>query len=371
MIVNEISLTHFKNYENLKISFHPSLNVFVGKNGMGKTNLMDGVYFIAFCKSNFQRQDRNIVTHNLSYYRIESNLTAISGKIIDFRAVVEIGKPKRISINQSEYDRISHHLGLIPLIIIGPNDIHNLLAGSEERRKLIDSCICQIDKPYTRQLIEYTRLLKQRNSYIKSLLSIDQVDISLLESFNHQMAGRAKDIYLTRQKFIDTLNPSFSSIYQAISNQAEHAQLRYISQLENSDFLDLCKANLKKDLILKRTSAGIHKDDLELALDGKPLKTFGSQGQLKSFVLALKLAQYHYLKKIGSEIPVLLLDDIFDKLDRTRVKSLIQYLIEHTAGQIFITDTSEDRVSSILQELNESHKVFEIESGKIKSEYEK
>lgn len=371
MIVNELRLSFFKNYKKLDVAFHPKLNLFVGQNGMGKTNLMDAVHFTAFCKSNFQRQDVKIATHNESFYRIESNLLSDKAQPIDFKAIVELGKGKRISLNQVEYDRISHHLGLLPLIFIGPNDIYTLLQGSEERRKLLDSCICQVDKNYTTKLIEYTQLLKQRNAYLKSLDRPDHVDMTLLDSFDTQMEGRANLIYEVRNSFVSELSPQFSTVYQGISNGAEESALSYKSQLSTSTFIELCKSNLKKDLILKRTSTGIHKDDIDLLLDDRSLKTFASQGQLKSFVLALKISQYEYLQKICAETPILLLDDIFDKLDRTRVKNLIVYLIEKEKGQIFITDTNQDRVSSILEELKVSHRVFIIEDGAVKSTYEK
>lgn len=365
MIISSIKLRNFKNYAEQDVQFHPEVNVIVGSNGMGKTNLLDAVYYCAFCKSNFQKQDKNVTQHDKAFFRLEAKLIPISQVPMQLKIIVEASKSKKVTLNQKEYDKLSDHIGMIPMILITPGDIQTLLDGSDDRRRLMDTCISQIDKPYLQQLIGYNRLLKQRNAYLKSLDDPRYVDKELLISFDNQMEDKAKFIYEKRSKFVDHINPELQSIYKNLSSGVEEVSLGYRSQLEEGDYLIRCEQHRDKDLQLRRSTFGVHKDDLILQLNDKSLKVFGSQGQLKTYILALKIAQFNYLKKHGKESPVLILDDIFDKLDGQRVRNLISFLLENSLGQIFISDTSLTRSSDILEELNYQHLVIQIENGQV------
>lgn len=330
---------------------------------MGKTNLLDAIYYLSFCRSNYQHQDGNVVRFNESAFRIEGTYKKGDDKTIKVAAKIKIGKTKKVSVNDKDYKKLSDHIGLLPLVMITPDDIQSLKEGSEERRKLLDTCISQYSKPYLAALVKYTRVLKQRNAYLKSLIDRRSVDHTLLDSFDEQLLGPAKTIHNHREEFLEKFNPIFEDVYQYLAKGHESMKCKLKSHMNDHGFEELLKTAREKDLILQRTSVGPHKDDLKIYMNDRVMKTFASQGQIKSGILSIKLAQYKLLFEINQEKPILLLDDIFDKLDRSRVEFLLEYILQNQFGQTFITDTHSTRVSDILEKKNQAFSKFEIVDG--------
>lgn len=332
---------------------------------MGKTNLLDAIYYLSFCRSNYQHQDGNVVSFREKAFRIEGQYKKRDEKLIKVAAKVKIGKSKKVSVNDKDYKKLSDHIGLLPLIMITPDDIQSLKEGSEERRKLLDTCISQYSKPYLSALVKYTRVLKQRNAYLKSLIDRRAVDHTLLDSFDEQLLGPAQMIHTHREEFLDKFNPIFEDVYQYLAKGHESMKCKLKSHMHEQEFKELLKGAREKDLILQRTSVGPHKDDLKIYMNDRMMKTFASQGQIKSGILSIKLAQYKLLYEINQERPILLLDDIFDKLDRSRVEFLLDYILQNQYGQTFITDTHPSRVSDLLEKKNQPYSKFEIIDGTV------
>lgn len=361
MALKSLKLTNFKNYESLTIEFSPQLNCFVGKNGMGKTNLLESIYYMCMTKSSFGTNDRQVVMQGADFFRIEGKLSN-GDKIV---AKVVPGKQKQMERNDVAYSRLSEHIGLLPVVMIVPDDTQLVSDGSEERRRLIDNTLSQLDGKYLTNLIAYTKVLKQRNAALKEMGKNRYFDPELIKIYNDQLLAPAAYIHEARQRFVTEFQPVFQKYYEVISNEAETVAVLYASKLSESSLADLLLENLEKDRILQRTTVGIHKDDLKFIINGNPLRRFGSQGQLKSFVLALKLAQFDFLKKEKGKLPFLLLDDIFDKLDRFRVAQLVGLLLDEDFGQIFITDTHENRLEQIVNEYAADYRKFVVEEGRI------
>ena len=363
MYLKNIYINHFCNLEEQELEFHPELNVFVGNNGMGKTNMLDAIHFLALTRSNFSRLDTFSVRHGESFARLSGQFLV---KEKPHQIVVKlnlIGR-KQVEKNGKAYDTLSEHIGQYPLVMIAPKDNVQILESSAERRKLLDRIIAQTNQGYLQDLIRYNKLLDQRNALLKSD-SPQSVKRDMLMTYSERMTPPAINLYEERMLFIESLEPVFSDWYSRIAGNAEQASLFYQSQLADNEFMELAKENLEKDLILKRSSTGIHKDDIRFSLNDTDISHFASQGQLKSLVLAFKLAQFEYLKRNTATTPVILLDDVFDKLDRIRVKQLVDLLFEEKLGQVFISDTDYQRIQHTFAASAFSYKVFMLENGKV------
>lgn len=331
---------------------------------MGKTNLLDALYYLCMGKSYFVPNDRYLALHGTDFFRLEGHFLR-EGKPEKVVAKVIPGKKKELERNDVAYSKLSEHIGFLPVVIIIPDDTLLATEGSEERRRFLDNTISQLDPVYLRHLIQYQKVLRQRNAALKQMAESGRFQESLLEVYDLQMQAPGLYIYDKRQEFIDAFNPILAKVYQLISGGAETAHCRYRSALQKeADLLELLRQTRDKDRIMHRTTNGLHRDDLVFHLDDYPLKRFASQGQLKSYILALKLAQYELIKQHKNHSPLLLLDDIFDKLDHSRVDHLLALLLEGDFGQIFITDTDQKRVSQMIESKNSAYQEFLITRGK-------
>lgn len=362
MELQRFTLTHFKNYTYQLIECHPHWNCFVGKNGMGKTNLLDAIYYLAVGKNYTGLPDTYLAQHDADFFRLEA-LFRIQEKNEKIVAKVIPRKRKVLERNDVPYERISEHLGLIPVVYIAPDDTDIVKEGSEVRRKFLDNTLSQINRQYLQQLITYNRILKQRNTMLKQFAEAQTFNSSLIRVYNEQMKEPAQYLFQQRKSFTDRFNEILVKVVSKLSSENESVTCEYQSSLHDGSLIDQLVAAEDKDRHLARTTVGIHKDDLRFRLEELPLKRFASQGQLKTFVLALKLAQYDLLKEEKKELPLLLLDDIFDKLDRSRVENLLEYIQQHDFGQVFITDTDPDRIVSILNDFNLNYKKYTIKNG--------
>lgn len=361
-----LKLTNFKNYEAQTLQLSAKLNTFVGKNGMGKTNLLDAIYYLCMCKSHFGINDRFVVRHGASFFRLEGiflkneKKETIVGKVIP-------RKRKEVERNKLVYKRLADHIGFIPVVMIAPDDTQLAKEGSEERRRFLDNTICQMDAIYLQKLIKYNKILAQRNKLLKQFGEASVFDPLLIESYDQQLTEPATYICKKRQEIAKLFVPIFKQYYGVISGHQEEVSCIYQSKLIDTDFKTLLRQQREKDRILQRTTIGIHRDDLIFSINGFSAKRLASQGQLKSFILALKLAQYELLRQQKGVTPLLLLDDIFDKLDASRVEHLLELLIEQKEfGQVFITDTHKDRIMKIVTGFGTDFRQFEIEAGSIK-----
>ncbi|MFN7116970.1 MAG: DNA replication/repair protein RecF [Saprospiraceae bacterium] len=362
MHIEQLKLTNFKNYEQQSIVCSPQVNCFVGLNGMGKTNLLDAVYYLCMTKSHTGLTDSNVVRHGADFFRLEA-LFQKDGKRDKIVAKVMPRKKKEFERNDVPYPRLADHIGTYPVVIIAPNDTSIILEGSEVRRRFLDNTLSQLDPLYLRALLHYNKILEQRNALLKQFAERRSYNESLLETYNAQLIEPAQLICNKRQEFITSFCKILQDIYQFIAMQRESIDCQYESKLIDTSFAQLLAESVEKDRALQRSTTGIHKDELDLKINGYSAKQFASQGQLKSLVLALKLAQYEILRREKKMQPLLLLDDIFDKLDKTRVSQLLKLLLEKSFGQIFITDTDEHRVTEIVEQLNTPYQKFKIDNG--------
>jgi len=363
-VLKQLTLTNFKNYALERIAFGDSLNCMVGRNGMGKTNLLDAIYYLCMGKSYFAQNEAQIALHETDFFRIEARID-LEGKEEKVVAKVIPRRQKVFERNEVPYKKISEHVGTLPVVIIAPDDTQIVTEGSETRRRFLDNTLCQFDPAYLQQLIVYDRILDQRNALLKRLADQPGADRSLLRVYAAQLVPPAEAIHRARTAFVQNLRPVLQSVYEKISGGREIIDCQYQSQLDEADFAGLLQQKEEKDCILQRTTVGIHKDDLVFAIGGRPLKTYASQGQLKSFVLSLKLAQYEWLKAAKNMLPFLLLDDIFDKLDADRVAMLMELICTGVYGQVFITDTDENRVANIAEARGMDYCKRVVENGMI------
>lgn len=363
MFLNKLKLTNFKNYEEAEFSFSNKINCFIGNNGAGKTNILDAIYYLSFCKSYFNSIDSQNILHETPFFAIHGNYHKNNNGGDTISCIQKRSYKKQFKLNDKEYDRLSDHIGLYPLVMISPYDRDLINEGSDVRRKFIDSVISQFDKLYLDDLINYNKALLQRNVLLKKFAEKHYFDQSSLEIWDEQLIKYGDKIYNTRKAFLTEFEPLFQYYFEYISNGKEKVSVLYDSHLSEQTFEDLLQTSLEKDRITRYTNVGIHKDDLSLQIEDYPVKKFGSQGQQKSYVVAMKLAQFEYTKNIKGFKPVLLLDDIFDKLDDIRVKQIIHLVSENSFGQAFITDTQRERVEKIFKQVNIDHKIFEIIDG--------
>ena len=365
MPLERIILTNFKNYAYQQLDCSPQLNGFVGLNGMGKTNLLDAIYYLCMTKSHFTNSDRYVVQHEAEFFRLEG-IFSIDGQQERIVVKVQPGKKKQIERNDRPYERFTDHVGFLPVVLMAPDDTRLALEGSEERRRLLDNTLSQLDAHYLQHLLLYNRLLKQRNAYLKNADGRQPFRPALLATYDRQMEEPAAAIYARRMAFAEKYRPLFQTYYGAISGERETVDLEFRSQLSAGGSLaELLATVREKDRLLQRSTLGCHRDDLAFFIEGAPLKRFASQGQLKSFVLALKLAQYELLRQEKNTPPLLLLDDIFDKLDEERVRHLLALIIQRDFGQVFITDTHADRLCAVLEAAGAEFRMFEVSEGRV------
>jgi DNA replication and repair protein RecF len=359
MYLKKISLFNYKNFSEANFDFDNKINCFVGKNGIGKTNVLDAIFHLSYGKSYFNPLAIQNIKHGEEFFVIEGEFE------IKQRAEIVIcslkkGQKKILKRNGKQYDKFSEHIGFIPLVIISPADRDLIVEGSETRRKFIDTVISQLDSTYLNQLIQYQKTLSQRNALLKYFALNQVFETDTLSIYNHQLDELGKIIFEKRKEFLADFVPIFNKHHQTITGSAETVQLVYESQLMEKDLLQLLQENINKDRILQYTSAGIHKDDLSFEIDHYPIKKFGSQGQQKSFLIALKLAQFEFVKKNSGENPILLFDDIFDKLDESRVGKIIEMVNNSDFGQLFISDTHPERTEAIIKSTHQSYKIFNL-----------
>ncbi|MBP6812568.1 MAG: DNA replication/repair protein RecF [Saprospiraceae bacterium] len=362
MLLDRLILTNYKNYESQAIDFSPRLNCLTGLNGMGKTNVLDAVYFLCLCKSHSGLNDRNLVRHGESFLRLEGHFSLADeqAKVV---AKYQNGDRKIFERNGVAVERLSYHVGQFPIVMIAPDDVSLVQDGSEDRRRFLDTTLSQISTEYLHNLLTYNSLLKQRNALLKSFFEQRHFDSDLLESLDRQMPRPASVLFEHRKNFVARFKPYFADFYAAISGSREQVDVEYQSELEKEGMAALLTHSIEKDRILQRTTVGPHRDDLLLLMDGLLLKKFASQGQLKSYLLALRLAQYEVLRQQIGQPPILLLDDIFDKLDENRVRQLMGLLIERDFGQVFVTDTQRSRIEAVVSSFADDYKIFEVENG--------
>lgn len=365
MWLKNISLLNFKNYEESSLDFSPNANAFTGENGAGKTNLLDAIHYLSLCKSYFNPIDSQHIKLGTNWFMVQGTFDRTDQEDI-VACSLKKNQKKQFKRNKKEYSRLADHIGIFPLVMISPNDSFILLDGSEERRRFMDNVISQTDNQYLDTLIRYNHVLLQRNQYLKSASETGVLDLNLLEVYDLQLVEIGAHIFQKRQSFMESFLPYFREHYQYLSDGAEEVSLSYSSTLSSEDFRTLLRESVHKDRTLGRTTQGIHKDDMLFVIhEDLPLKKFGSQGQQKSFLIALKLAQYSFLKEKKGFSPLLLLDDIFDKLDQKRTTKLMQMVSDDSFGQIFITDTDAIRIQQIFKEINKPIRIFGVDQGAV------
>jgi len=362
MYLEHLSVVNFKNYRELSLGFSPGVNCFVGHNGAGKTNLLDAVYYLSFCKSYFNSFDNQNILHNEDMFVIQG-IFQKDGKTEEIYCAQKRNDRKQFKRNKKDYGRLSEHIGLLPVVMISPTDIELVIEGSEVRRKFVDSILSQVDSAYLDDLIEYNKVLLQRNAMLKKFYESRSWDKTLISIWDEQMIAKGSNIFKKREAFTKEFSTLFNSIYAEISGSRETIELKYSSQLLEDDFASLLTKSESKDRAVLYSTTGIHKDDWLFFKEGYSLKKFASQGQQKSFIIALKLAQFFFLKKHYQSPPIMLLDDIFDKLDEERVSYLINMVTGPEFEQVFITDTNQNRMKELLEKKDKEYKIFPISQG--------
>ncbi|MEN8248932.1 MAG: DNA replication and repair protein RecF [Bacteroidota bacterium] len=364
MIFNNLTLFNFKNINSALLEFSPEINCLVGKNGMGKTNILDALHYLSLGKSAFNPVDTANITYDQQAFSVKSKLQR-SDSMHELLCSVQFGKKKTLKVNQKEYEKLSEHIGFIPVVMISPNDISLINNGNELRRKFFDATISQQDKVYLQNIVRYQKALKQRNSLLKYFSENMKVDQSRLEPFDNELLSLGEEIYKTREVFLRTFTEQFDTLYKKLSNEHERVEIIYESEWQSDNPKEKFKQAIKRDLALQRTTVGVHRDAYHFNIDGKPIRRFGSQGQQKSLIVALKIAQFETLKAVTKLTPALLLDDIFDKLDDERMRILLNMVCDHSFGQIFITDARPERTKAMLAENELPARIFEIKDGEI------
>lgn len=362
MIIKKLSILNYKNIAEAELELSPKLNCLVGNNGEGKTNLLDALYYLSFCRSANTNIDSQIIRHEENFFMLQGTYESENGDEELVYCGMKRGTKKHFKRNKKEYRKLSEHIGLLPLIMVSPSDAVLIEGGSEERRKLMDVVVAQYDRNYLDSLNRYNKALMQRNSLLKLET---EPDGSLLDIWEEQMAHEGELLYGKRRDFIESLSPLFQEIYQRISGDKEKVSLCYVSHCQRGPLLDVIRCDRAKDRIMGYSLHGVHRDDLEMMIGDYPMKREGSQGQNKTFVTALKLAQLLFLKSKVGTAPLLLLDDIFDKLDANRVEQIIRLVGTEDFGQIFITDTNREHIDKILESSGADYCLFEVREGNI------
>jgi DNA replication and repair protein RecF len=365
MHLKELSVINFKNYEQAELSFCNGVNVFVGLNGAGKTNLLDAIYYLSFCKSFFNPIDSQNIRHNEQFFVVQGEFDKEEQQL-NIHCGIKKGQKKSFKRNKKEYDRLADHIGLLPLVMISPVDSELIYDGSELRRKFIDGVIAQYNRPYLDHLMSYQKAVQQRNALLKKFNEQRYFDGDALEIWNMQLEQFGVPIFEARKAFLKEFIPLFQEYYELISGGKERVRLDYDTKLNDTPFHVLLEEAKDKDKALGYTSVGTHKDDLKFLIEDQPIKKFGSQGQQKSYLIALKLAQFTFIKQVKKITPLLLLDDIFDKLDKNRVRALMELVSDQTFGQIFVTDANKQRINDLFEGIDTELKIFPVEDGQVK-----
>ncbi len=370
MYLKKISLLNFKNYLEAELEFSRHINCLTGNNGEGKTTILDAIHYLSFCKSFFNPVDSQNILHDAPFFLIQG-IFDDSGKDDEIYCGLKRNQKKQFKRNKKEYARLADHIGLYPLVMVSPADSELVTEGSESRRKFIDSVIAQFDRDYLENLISYNKVLSHRNALLKQIADSGKFDIDALEIWDVQLINYGKKIHERRNNFINNFIPIFQKYYELISGGRENVGIVYDSHLNEKSFEEALSLAINRDRAMQYTTVGIHKDDLEFTINGHSLKKYASQGQQKSFLIALKLAQFDFIKNIKQITPILLLDDIYDKLDDLRVKQLMELVSSTNFGQLFITDTHPTRLSNLFSATEADYKVFKISNGQIKLESSK
>jgi len=361
MVLDRITIINYKNIREATLELSSKINCFIGNNGEGKTNILDAVYYLSFCRSASTSIDSQVICHDGDFFVLEGEYSNETGGAEHVYCGMKRGMKKHFKRNKKEYKRLSQHIGLIPLVLVSPSDTLLIEGGSDERRRLMDVVISQYDSTYIEALNRYNKALQQRNTLLKM---DDEPDGQLMDVWEEQMAQAGEIVYRKRDEFVSRLVPVFQSIYSAVSNGREQVAVNYISHCQRGPLIDVIRRDRHKDRAVGYSLHGIHRDDLELTLGGYALKREGSQGQNKTFVIALKLAQFGFLSRTSSATtPLLLLDDIFDKLDAFRVERIVRLVSSEEYGQIFITDTNREHLDKILHNSTFGYKLFSVENG--------
>ena len=356
MLLNTISIINYRSLSTVELELSPKINCFIGCNGVGKTNLLDAIYYLSFCKSAISPSDSQHIKHEEPFFMIQGAYLSDNGIHDEFSCGLKRGEKKQFKRNKKSYDKLSEHIGLVPLVIISPADHELIAGGSDERRRFMDVVISQYNKEYLHSLIRYNRALTQRN--------VDsEIDPEMMELVEQMMATEAYKVYECRKEFVEKLIPIFQQFYQEIAGKEEAVSLSYRSHLADYSLAEMLAASRYDDRRVGYTTKGIHKDELVMQLNGYAIKKEGSQGQNKSYLVALKLAQFDFLHRCSGETPILLLDDIFDKLDSRRVEQIVKLVSGERFGQIFITDVNRDHIDTILDCTDGGYKLFEVTDG--------
>ncbi|TAJ15664.1 DNA replication/repair protein RecF [Marinilabiliaceae bacterium JC017] len=367
MHLKQLHLINYKNLEQAELEFSPGINCFVGENGAGKTNLLDSIYYLSFCKSYFSAIDSQNIKHDESFFMMQGIYERHEEEETIYCGIKRQQK-KQFKRNKKEYSKLADHIGLLPLVVISPSDEQLIGEGSDQRRKYIDGVVSQYNKSYLEHLMRYNRALVQRNALLKKMREERISDYSMLELWDEQLINLGEKIYNQRLAFIEELVPVFKHYYAFISGGREVVELQYKSHYKRGEFREQLVESRDRDIILGYTTKGIHKDDLELLLGEYSIKKIGSQGQKKTFLIALKLAQYEFLVQHSGLKPILLLDDIFDKLDEGRGNRLIQMVAEDKFNQIFITDTRKAHLEEFITATGKAYKMFNVTNGAVNPE---
>lgn len=368
MVLQNISIINYKNIVTANLVLSPKINCFIGCNGEGKTNMLDAVYYLSFCRSSSNPIDSQVLRHEQDFFVLQGQYISDFGDTENIYCGMKRGSKKLFKRNKKDYRRLSEHIGLIPLVMVSPSDTILIEGGSEERRRLMDVVISQYDHEYIEALLNYNKALIQRNSLLKM---DEEPDIELMKLWEEQMAEQGEKIYDKRTMFIQKLIPIFQEFYNKISESKECVSLNYISHCQRGSLLDVIQRDRSKDRAIGYSLHGVHRDDLEMTINDYPMKREGSQGQNKTFVIAMKLAQFDFLRRTGNgSVPILLLDDIFDKLDASRVEQIVNIVSSDRFGQIFITDTNREHLDRILQNGHMNYKIFSVVNGDVKEREE-
>lgn len=363
MVIKKISILNYKNIAESELTFSHKINCFVGHNGEGKTNVLDAIYYLSFCKSATNPIDSQLMRHDQDFFMLQAAYEFENGDEEQIYCGMKRRQKKRVKRGPKEYKRLSEHIGFAPLVMISPADSELISGGSDGRRRFMDLVISQYDQDYLASLVYYNRALEQRNALLKQG---DPVDEQLLSVTEEQMGFYGEKIFAKRDEYVREFIPVFQRYHEHISMGHERVELNYVSHCQRGPLVDVIRAGRGKDVIMGYSLHGVHKDDLEMTLQGFPIKKEGSQGQNKTFLIALKLAQFDFLHRKGTgTTPLLLMDDIFDKLDASRVEQIMHLVSSDDFGQIFITDTNRDHLDTILAQSHLSYKLFKVEKGEI------
>ncbi len=361
MLLHSLSILNFKNIVSADLQFSSKLNCFIGDNGMGKTNVLDAIYYLSFCKSHSSAVDSQNINHDADFFMIQGKYS-VKKNAEEITCSMKRRQKKQFKRNKKEYERLSDHIGLLPLVLVSPDDASLIAEGSDERRKFMDGVISQFNHTYLEYLINYNIALQQRNALLKQ----EQMpEAALFEIWEEKLSALGTYIYEQRRDFITQFVPIFNEYYAEISQGVEQAGLTYQSGLEGGSLATMLAETRERDRLIGYTTRGIHRDELELTIGNYPLKRVGSQGQTKTCLISLKLAQFNFLQRIHNLSPILLLDDIFDKLDSKRVKKIVQLVAGQNFGQIFITDTNREHLDQILLQIDQSASIFMVQNGQI------